>query len=124
MGIMKIILKVQRILCTTNWKAVDSLLNKFKVKEEHAAKFGHDYSRYEEEWSLINTFSSELLEKSHLNDYKEWTLIRFSSSISNTLNFDWNSFNSFEVVMIVFKLIGVDVKVQTAPLLHFDEKGL
>jgi hypothetical protein len=53
-------------------KTVDSLLNKFKVKEEHALKFGRLIIQDAGgRMKPINTFSSELLRKvSHANEYK------------------------------------------------------
>ena len=109
-------------------KQLDSLLNKFKVKEEHAAKFGRLIIQDAGgRMKPINTFSSELLRKvSHSNDYKGMNSDQVFLSISQYAQF-W-----IEIPLIhlrsgndsIRKLIGVDVKAKTAPFIaFFDEKG-
>ena len=109
-------------------KQLDSLLNKFKVKEEHAAKFGRLIIQDAGgRMKPINTFSSELLRKvSHSNDYKGMNPDQVFLSMSQYAQL-W-----IEVPLIylrsgndsIRKLIGVDVKAKTAPFVaFFDEKG-
>ena len=109
-------------------KQLDSLLNKFKVKEEHAAKFGRLIIQDAGgRMKPINTFSSELLRKvSHANDYKGMNSDQVFLSMSQYAQF-W-----IEIPLIylrsgndsIRKIIGVDVKAKTAPFIaFFDAKG-
>jgi cytochrome c-type biogenesis protein CcsB len=109
-------------------KQLDSLLNKFKVKEEHAAKFGRLIIQDAGgRMKPINTFSSELLRKvSHSNDYKGMNSDQVFLSMSQYAQF-W-----IEIPLIylrsgndsIRKLIGVDIKAKTAPFIaFFDDKG-
>jgi cytochrome c-type biogenesis protein CcsB len=109
-------------------KQLDSLLNKFKVKQEHAAKFGRLIIQDAGgRMKPINTFSSELLRKvSHSNDYKGMNSDQVFLSMSQYAQF-W-----IEIPLIylrsgndsIRKLIGVDVEAKTAPFIaFFDEKG-
>ena len=109
-------------------KQLDSLLNKFKVKEEHAAKFGRLIIQDAGgRMKPINTFSSELLRKvSHANEYKGMNSDQVFLSMSQYAQF-W-----IEIPLIylrsgndsIRKLIGVDVEAKTAPFIaFFDEKG-
>ena len=109
-------------------KQLDSLLNKFKVKEEHAAKFGRLIIQDAGgRMKPINTFSSELLRKvSHSNKYKGMNSDQVFLSMSQYAQF-W-----IEIPIIylrsgndsIRKLIGVDVKAENAPFIaFFDDKG-
>ncbi|NGY38835.1 cytochrome c biogenesis protein CcsA [Flavobacterium sp. XN-5] len=107
---------------------IDSLLSKFKVSKEHAAKFGRLIIQDAGgRMKPINTFSSELLRKvSHSNDYKGMNSDQVFLSMSQYAQF-W-----IEIPLIhlrsgndsIRKIIGVDVKAKTAPFISFfDEKG-
>jgi cytochrome c-type biogenesis protein CcsB len=109
-------------------KQIDSLLNKFKVSEEHASKFGRLVIQDAGgRMKPINTFSSELLRKvSHSNSYKGMNPDQVFLSMSQYAQF-W-----IEIPIIylrdgndsIRKLIGVDVKAKTAPFIaFFDETG-
>lgn len=109
-------------------KQLDSLLNKFKVKEEHAAKFGRLIIQDAGgRMKPINTFSSELLRKvSHANEYKGMNSDQVFLSMSQYAQF-W-----IEIPLIylrsgndsIRKLIGVDIEAKTAPFIaFFDAKG-
>lgn len=109
-------------------KQLDSLLNKFKVKEEHAAKFGRLIIQDAGgRMKPINTFSSELLRKvSHANEYKGMNSDQVFLSMSQYAQF-W-----IEIPLIylrsgndsIRKLIGVDLEAKTAPFIaFFDAKG-
>ncbi|MFT7336495.1 MAG: hypothetical protein ACI9M1_002454, partial [Porticoccaceae bacterium] len=93
-------------------KQIDSLLNKFKVTEAHASKFGRLVIQDAGgRMKPINTFSSELLRKvSHSNDYKGMNSDQVFLSMSQYAQF-W-----IEVPLIyiksgndsIRKIIGVD----------------
>jgi hypothetical protein len=69
-------------------KQLDSLLNKFKVSEEHAEKFGRLVIQDAGGMKPINTFSSELLRKvSHSNEYKGMNPDQVFLSISQYAQF-------------------------------------
>jgi cytochrome c-type biogenesis protein CcsB len=109
-------------------KQLDSLLNKFKVSEAHAEKFGRLVIQDAGgRMKPINTFSSELLRKvSHSNEYKGMNPDQVFLSISQYAQF-W-----IEIPLIyiksgndsIRKIIGVDVKAKYAPFISFfDDKG-
>ncbi len=109
-------------------KQLDSLLNKFKIKEAHAAKFGRLIIQDAGgRMKPINTFSSELLRKvSHSNAYKGMNPDQVFLSMSQYAQL-W-----IEIPLIhlrsgndsLRKLVGVDIKAKTAPFIaFFDEKG-
>ena len=109
-------------------KQLDSLLNKFKVTESHAAKFGRLVIQDAGgRMKPINTFSSELLRKvSHSNDYKGMNSDQVFLSMSQYAQL-W-----IEVPIIyiksgndsIRKIIGIDAKAKYAPFVSFfDEKG-
>lgn len=109
-------------------KQLDSLLNKFKIKEEHAAKFGRLVIQDAGgRMKPINTFSSELLRKvSHSNSYKGMNPDQVFLSMSQYAQF-W-----IEIPLVylregndsIRKIIGVDAKIVNAPFIaFFDEKG-
>ncbi|NRT17031.1 cytochrome c-type biogenesis protein CcsB [Flavobacterium sp. 28A] len=109
-------------------KQLDSLLNKFKIKEEHAAKFGRLVIQDAGgRMKPINTFSSELLRKvSHSNSYKGMNPDQVFLSMSQYAQF-W-----IEIPLVymregndsIRKIIGVDSKMVNAPFIaFFDEKG-
>ena len=109
-------------------KQLDSLLNKFKVSEQHAEKFGRLVIQDAGgRMKPINTFSSELLRKvSHSNEYKGMNPDQVFLSISQYAQF-W-----IEIPLIymkggndsIRKIIGVDVKAKYAPFISFfDDKG-
>lgn len=109
-------------------KEVDSLLGKYKVSEEHAAKFGRLIIQDEGgRMKPVNTFSSELLRKVSKSDvYKDMN--------SDQVFLSMTQFPSawFEVPLIylksgndsIRKLIGIGSKDKYAPFIKFfDEKG-
>ena len=109
-------------------KQLDSLLNKFQVKKEHAAKFGRLVIQDAGgRMKPINTFSSELLRKvSHSNSYKGMNPDQVFLSMSQYAQF-W-----IEIPLVylregndsIRKIIGVDSKLVNAPFIaFFDEKG-
>lgn len=109
-------------------KQLDSLLNKFKVSEAHAEKFGRLVIQDAGgRMKPINTFSSELLRKvSHSNEYKGMNPDQVFLSISQYAQF-W-----IEIPLIyikggndsIRKIIGVDFKAKYAPFISFfDDKG-
>ena len=109
-------------------KQLDSLLNKFQVKKEHAAKFGRLVIQDAGgRMKPINTFSSELLRKvSHANSYKGMNPDQVFLSMSQYAQF-W-----IEIPLVymregndsIRKIIGVDSKMVKAPFIaFFDEKG-
>ncbi|MGA9639225.1 cytochrome c biogenesis protein, partial [Flavobacterium sp.] len=109
-------------------KQIDSLLNKFKVSEAHAGKFGRLIIQDAGgRMKPINTFSSELLRKvSHANDYKGMNSDQVFLSMSQYAQL-W-----IEVPIIyiksgndsIRKIIGIDTKAKYAPFVSFfDEKG-
>ncbi|WP_418263355.1 cytochrome c biogenesis protein CcsA [Flavobacterium faecale] len=113
---------------TFSAKEIDSLINKFKVSEAHAAKFGRLIVQDAGgRMKPINTFSSELLRKvSHSNDYKGMNSDQVFLSMSQYAQL-W-----IEVPIIyiksgndsIRKIIGIDSKAKYAPFVKFfDEKG-
>ena len=109
-------------------KQLDSLLNKFKVPEEHAAKFGRLIIQDAGgRMKPINTFSSELLRKvSHQNTYKGMNSDQVFLSMTQYAQV-W-----IEIPLIyiksgndsIRKIIGIDAKAKYAPFISFfDEKG-
>ncbi|WP_413998555.1 cytochrome c biogenesis protein CcsA [Flavobacterium sp. W1B] len=109
-------------------KQLDSLLNKFKVSEAHAGKFGRLIIQDAGgRMKPINTFSSELLRKvSHANEFNGMNSDQVFLSMSQYAQL-W-----IEVPLIyidrgndsIRKIIGIDVKAKYAPFISFfDEKG-
>jgi len=109
-------------------KEIDSLLGKYKVTEEHAAKFGRLIIQDEGgRMKPVNTFSSELLRKVSKSDvYKDMN--------SDQVFLSMTQFPSawFEVPLIylksgndsIRKLIGIGSKDKYAPFIKFfDDKG-
>ena len=109
-------------------KAIDSLIQKFKVKEEHAEKFGklviQDIGG---RMKPINTFSSELIRKvSHSNTYKGMNADQVFLSMTQFPN-AW-----YQIQMIyiregndsIRKIIGIPADQKLAAFINFfDEKG-
>ena len=113
---------------TLTEKQTDSLLNKYKVTEEHAAKFGRLVIQdLGGRMKPINTFSSELLRKvSHSDTYKGLNSDQVFISMSQYAKL-W-----IEIPIIyiksgndsIRKIIGIDSKAKYAPFIaFFDEKG-
>ena len=111
-----------------NEKQMDSLLLKYKVPEEHAAKFGRLIIQDAGgRMKPINTFSSELLRKvSHMETYKGMNSDQVLLSMTEYAKL-W-----IEVPLIyikagndsIRKIIGVEKEAQYAPFIaFFDEKG-
>ncbi|HEX9151395.1 MAG TPA: cytochrome c biogenesis protein CcsA, partial [Flavobacterium sp.] len=111
-----------------NEKQIDSLLNKYKVPEEHAAKFGRLIIQDGGgRMKPVNTFSSELLRKvSHMESYKGMNSDQVLLSMTQYAKV-W-----IEVPIIyikagndsIRKIIGIDKEAQYAPFIaFFDEKG-
>ncbi|MFV5692093.1 cytochrome c biogenesis protein CcsA [Flavobacterium sp. LT1R49] len=111
-----------------NVKQIDSLLNKYKVTEEHAAKFGRLIIQDGGgRMKPVNTFSSELLRKvSHMETYKGMNSDQVLLSMTQYAKV-W-----IEVPIIyikagndsIRKIIGIDKEAQYAPFIaFFDEKG-
>ncbi|WP_366183586.1 cytochrome c biogenesis protein CcsA [Flavobacterium ovatum] len=109
-------------------KELDSLITRFKVSPEHAAKFGRLVVQDAGgRMKPINTFASELLRKvSHANDYKGLNSDQVFLSMSQYAKL-W-----IEVPIIyiksgndsIRKIIGIDAKAKYAPFIaFFDEKG-
>ncbi len=107
---------------------IDSLLNRYKVTEEHAAKFGRLIVQDEGgRMKPVNTFSSELLRKVSKSDtYKEMNSDQVFLSMVQFPRV-W-----FEVPLIyikngndsIRKIIGLDSKQKYAPFIKFfDDKG-
>ena len=107
---------------------IDSLLNRYKVTEEHAAKFGRLIVQDEGgRMKPVNTFSSELLRKVSKSDtYKDMNSDQVFLSMVQFPRV-W-----FEVPLIyikngndsIRKIIGLDSKEKYAPFIKFfDEKG-
>jgi cytochrome c-type biogenesis protein CcsB len=107
---------------------IDSLLNRYKVTEEHAAKFGRLIVQDEGgRMKPVNTFSSELLRKVSKSDsYKEMNSDQVFLSMVQFPRV-W-----FEVPLIyikngndsIRKIIGLDPKQKYAPFIKFfDDKG-
>jgi len=107
---------------------IDSLLNKYKVTEEHAAKFGRLIVQDEGgRMKPVNTFSSELLRKVSKSDsYKGMNSDQVFLSMVQFPRV-W-----FEVPLIyikngndsIRKIIGLDAKEKYAPFIKFfDDKG-
>ena len=113
---------------TPSEKQIDSLLNKYKVPEDHAAKFGRLIIQDAGgRMKPVNTFSSELLRKvSHMESYKGMNSDQVLLSMTQYAKL-W-----IEVPLIyikagndsIRKIIGVDKEAQYAPFISFfDEKG-
>lgn len=113
---------------TPSEKQIDSLLNKYKVPEDHAAKFGRLIIQDGGgRMKPVNTFSSELLRKvSHVESYKGMNSDQVLLSMTQYAKL-W-----IEVPLIyiksgndsIRKIIGVDKEAQYAPFISFfDEKG-
>ncbi|MFV5695310.1 cytochrome c biogenesis protein CcsA [Flavobacterium sp. LB3P122] len=111
-----------------NEKQIDSLLNKYKVTEEHAAKFGRLIIQDAGgRMKPVNTFSSELLRKvSHMETYKGMNSDQVLLSMTQYAKV-W-----IEVPIIyikagndsIRKIIGIDKEAKYAPFIaFFDEKG-
>lgn len=109
-------------------KQVDSILNKRKVSEAHAAKFGRLIIQDAGgRMKPVNTFSSELLRKvSHKDTYNEMNSDQVFMSMTQAGNL-W-----VQVPMIyikagndsIRKIIGIDAKQKYASFLNFfDETG-
>lgn len=109
-------------------KQIDSLLNKYKVTEAHAAKFGRLIIQDEGgRMKPVNTFSSELLRKvSKRDSYQDMNADQVFLSMVQFPRV-W-----FEVPLIyikngndsIRKIIGLDAKEKYAPFIKFfDEKG-
>ncbi|KDN54592.1 cytochrome c biogenesis protein CcsA [Flavobacterium seoulense] len=104
-------------------KQIDSLINKYKISEKHAAQFGRLIIQDAGgRMKPINTFSSELLRKvSHANEYKGMNSDQVFLSISQYAQF-W-----IEVPLIyiksgndsIRKIIGIDSKAKYAPFISF-----
>lgn len=102
---------------------IDSLINRYKTSEEHAAKFGRLIVQDEGgRMKPINTFSSELLRKVSKSDtYKELNSDQVFLSMTQFPRL-W-----FEVPLIylksgndsIRKIIGVDAKQKYAPFIKF-----
>lgn len=113
---------------TTSQKQIDSIINKYKVNEDHAAKFGRLVVQDEGgRMKPINTFSSELLRKVSKSDtYKDMNSDQVFLSMTQFPRL-W-----FEVPLIyikngndsIRKIIGLDSKEKYAPFIKFfDERG-
>lgn len=111
-----------------NQKELDSLLNKFKVSEKHAAQFGRLIIQDAGgRMKPINTFSSELLRKvSHSDTYKDMNSDQAFLSMTQYASV-W-----IEIPLIyiksgndsIRKIIGIDKDAKYAPFVaFFDEKG-
>jgi cytochrome c-type biogenesis protein CcsB len=109
-------------------KQIDSLINKYKISEKHAAQFGRLIIQDAGgRMKPINTFSSELLRKvSHANEYKGMNSDQVFLSMSQYAQF-W-----IEVPLIyisrgndsIRKIIGIDTKAKYAPFIaFFDGQG-
>ena len=107
---------------------IDALILKFKVPEEHAAKFGRLVIQDGGgRMKPINTFSSELLRKvSHSNSYKGMNSDQVFMSMTQYAGY-W-----IEIPIIylrtgndsIRKIIGVDKAAESAPFVSFfDAKG-
>jgi len=109
-------------------KQIDSLINVFKVSEEHAARFGRLVIQDEKgRMKPINTFSSELLRKVSKSDtYKDMNSDQVFLSITQMPQIWYN-------VPIIYlkkdndsirKIIGIDKDAKYAALINFfDDKG-
>ncbi len=109
-------------------KQIDSLLDKFKVSEEHASKFGRLVIQdLGGRMKPVNTFSSELLRKvSHSDTYKGMNADQVFLSMTQFPN-AW-----YQVQMIyiskgndsIRKIIGIPADQKLARFINFfDEKG-
>ena len=112
----------------TSSKQIDSLLNSYKVTEDHAAKFGRLIVQDEGgRMKPVNTFSSELLRKVSKSDtYKDMNSDQVFLSMTEFPRL-W-----FEVPLIyikngndsIRKIIGLGATEKYAPFIKFfDEKG-
>ncbi|MFE3847742.1 cytochrome c biogenesis protein CcsA [Flavobacterium sp. LB3P45] len=113
---------------TPSEKQIDSLLNKYKVPEDHAAKFGRLIIQDAGgRMKPVNTFSSELLRKvSHMESYKGMNSDQVLLSMTQYAKL-W-----IEVPLIyikagndsIRKIIGIAKEAKYAPFISFfDEKG-
>ena len=111
-----------------NGKQIDSLINKYKVPEEHTAKFGRLIIQDAGgRMKPINTFSSELLRKvSHSDTYNGMNSDQVFLSMLQYAKI-W-----IEVPLVyikpgndsIRKIIGIDSKAKYAPFIaFFDAKG-
>ena len=109
-------------------KQIDSLIQKYKVSQEHADKFGRLIIQDAGgRMKPVNTFSSELLRKvSHQNEYNGMDADQVFLSMTQFPS-AW-----FEIPLIyvkpgndsIRKIIGVDSKQKLIPFIaFFDEKG-
>ncbi|MET0760403.1 MAG: cytochrome c biogenesis protein CcsA [Flavobacterium sp.] len=109
-------------------KQIDSIIQKYKVSEAHAEKFGRLVVQDEGgRMKPVNTFSSELLRKvSHKDMYNDMNSDQVFLSMTQFPN-AW-----FEIPLIyiskgndsIRKIIGIDAKQKLAPFIaFFDEKG-
>lgn len=109
-------------------KQIDSLIQKYKVSEAHAAKFGRLIIQDNGgRMKPVNTFSSELLRKvSHADTYNGMNSDQVFLSMTQFPN-AW-----FEIPLIyinagndsIRKIIGIDTKQKLAPFIaFFDEAG-
>ncbi|MEY4038554.1 MAG: hypothetical protein RIR67_864, partial [Bacteroidota bacterium] len=109
-------------------KEIDSLINKYKVSEEHAAQFGRLIIQDAGgRMKPINTFSSELLRKvSHSDKYKDMNSDQAFLSMTQFAS----SWIQVPIIYIkagndsIRKIIGVDSEAKFAPFISFfDAKG-
>ncbi|HLF51852.1 cytochrome c biogenesis protein [Flavobacterium sp.] len=109
-------------------KQIDSIIQKYKVSEAHAEKFGRLVVQdVGGRMKPVNTFSSELLRKvSHKDMYNDMNSDQVFLSMTQFPN-AW-----FEIPLIyiskgndsIRKIIGIDAKQKLAPFIaFFDEKG-
>jgi hypothetical protein len=107
---------------------LNALIEKFKVPQEHASKFGRLIIQDGGgRMKPLNTFSSELLRKvSHENSYKGMNSDQFFLSVTQYAGY-W-----LEIPIIymksgndsIRKIIGIDSKAKYAPFVaFFDDKG-
>ncbi len=109
-------------------KEIDSLINKYKVSEEHAAQFGRLIIQDAGgRMKPINTFSSELLRKvSHSDTYKGMNSDQAFLSMTQFAS----AWIQVPIIYIkagndsIRKIIGVDSEAKFAPFISFfDAKG-
>ena len=109
-------------------KEIDSLINKYKVSEEHAAQFGRLIIQDAGgRMKPINTFSSELLRKvSHSDKYKDMNSDQAFLSMTQFAS----AWIQVPIIYIkagndsIRKIIGVDSEAKFAPFISFfDAKG-
>jgi cytochrome c-type biogenesis protein CcsB len=110
-----------------NDQQIDSLINKYKVSEEHAEKFGRLIIQSGKRMKPVNTFSSELLRKvNHSNSYNGMNPDQVFISMTQFPTI-W-----YQVKLVylksgndsIRKIIGIDTKAKNARFLDFfDDKG-